>query len=121
MMRRARSLPGGVGARGRTMGREGIDVRQQRVEAGRKLGSRRWTADRWQPVKGVGAGDDAAAPGGVPVRTSARTRRLGAAVAEENPVQAGRLAKKRLREQARQRDAVELGPAASGVQRSLQA
>ena len=110
-------------------GGEGVEVaegdrrvRQQRVEAAAELG-RAVDGQRpgGQPVEGVVAVDDAAAPGGVPGELQRGLDRLGAAVAEEHPVKTWRLGEEALREQAGQRAAVELGPVGQlGVQRVVQ-
>ena len=97
-------------------------VGQQRVEPAAELGRAvDGQRTRGEPVEGVVAVDDAAAPGGVPGELQRGLDRLGAAVAEEHPVQAGRLGQQPLREQARQRPAVELGPVGQlGVERVVQ-
>ena len=97
-------------------------VRQQRVEAAAELGR---AVDRQrpggEPVERVVAVQDASAPGRVPGELQRGLHRLGAAVAEEHPVQAGRLGEEFLREQPGQRAAVELGPVGQlGVQRLVQ-
>jgi hypothetical protein len=72
-------------------------------------------------VKGVVAVQDAAAAGSVTGELQRGLDRFGAAVAEEHPVQAGRLGQQLLGQEPGQRVAVELGPVGQlGVQRVVQ-
>ena len=97
-------------------------VRQQRAEPAAELG-RAVDGQRpgGEPVERVVAVDDAAAPGGVPGELQRGLDRLGAAVAEEHPVQAGRLGEQPLREQARAAARSRTGSSRPGGRRARRA
>ena len=88
-----------------------LRVRQQRPEAlAELLGAVHRQRPRGQPVESVDGIEDPPAPGRVARELQRRLDGLGAAVAEEHPVKAGRLGQQPLREQPGDRLAVELCP-----------